>query len=379
VRRIGAGAKCAACPAAAGPRSRAARARASVTVPFSSSPGLPPAPAGSRAFALFERGAAAGHAGAAYALGVALDSAGDCEAAAAWLRRGAAAGHVPAAARLAALLDEGAAPAEDAGEMLRWLRVAADGADAAAQFALGDLYYFGEEGGPAPPPPPPGKAGGAAAAAAAAAALPPGAVQRNEGAALAWYRMAAAGGSVPARLRLFEHFMRWGAGLPPLDAAEAVRWLRPAADPAGGNDATAQSNLGCCYSDGAGVPRDAAAALEWWRLAAGAGDASAAANLRAAAEAESAARTAGARAAAAKAAAAAAARAALDADAPPAPARGAGRAARPDDDDEDEDDPDYRQAVVTRKRFTSIVKLVQKQIKKTVADVSAASKAGDDN
>jgi hypothetical protein len=33
----------------------------------------------------------------------------------------------------------------------------------------------------------------------------------------------------------------------------------------------------------------------------------------------------------------------------------------------------------TRKRFTSIVKLVQKQIKKTVADVSAASKAGDDN
>ena len=55
-----------------------------------------------------------------------------------------------------------------------------------------------------------------------------------------------------------------GEGVP-RDAAEAIRWFRMAAAQ---GFARAQYNLGFMYADGLGVPQDAAEAVRWFRLAA---------------------------------------------------------------------------------------------------------------
>lgn len=47
--------------------------------------------------------------------------------------------------------------------------------------------------------------------------------------------------------------------------AEAARWFFKAATQ---GEPEAQYYLGICYSDGTGVPRDAAEAALWWRRAA---------------------------------------------------------------------------------------------------------------
>ena len=59
-----------------------------------------------------------------------------------------------------------------------------------------------------------------------------------------------------------------GEGVPE-DAAEAVRWLRMAAEQ---GNALAQSRLGFMYANGHGVPADDAEGVRWMRLAAEQGD-----------------------------------------------------------------------------------------------------------
>jgi hypothetical protein len=60
------------------------------------------------------------------------------------------------------------------------------------------------------------------------------------------------------------------------DAAQAVEWFRKAAEQ--GNE-SAQLNLGICYETGAGPPKDEVEAVKWYRKAAEQGSASAQANL----------------------------------------------------------------------------------------------------
>ena len=67
----------------------------------------------------------------------------------------------------------------------------------------------------------------------------------------------------------------FGDGVPQ-DYAEAVRWLRQAADQ---EHANAQYNLGVMYAEGRGVPQDEAEAVRWYRLAAAQGLAGAQFNL----------------------------------------------------------------------------------------------------
>ena len=62
-----------------------------------------------------------------------------------------------------------------------------------------------------------------------------------------------------------------GQGVPK-DEAEAVKWIRKAADQ---EHARAQYNLGVMYADGQGVPKDEAEAVKWYRKAADQGDAKA--------------------------------------------------------------------------------------------------------
>ena len=54
----------------------------------------------------------------------------------------------------------------------------------------------------------------------------------------------------------------------PRDPVEAVKWWRLAASQ---GEIKAQYNLGCCYDVGAGVPQNLAEASRWWRLAANRG------------------------------------------------------------------------------------------------------------
>jgi hypothetical protein len=57
-----------------------------------------------------------------------------------------------------------------------------------------------------------------------------------------------------------------------LDASEAVKWYRLAADQ---GNADAQFNLGKMYSKGRGVPLDKSEGVKWYRLAADQGNAEA--------------------------------------------------------------------------------------------------------
>ena len=60
-----------------------------------------------------------------------------------------------------------------------------------------------------------------------------------------------------------------GQGVPK-DAAQAAKWFRLAADQ---GDASAQTSLGTMYASGLGVPQDYAQAEKWYWLAADQGDA----------------------------------------------------------------------------------------------------------
>jgi hypothetical protein len=62
--------------------------------------------------------------------------------------------------------------------------------------------------------------------------------------------------------------LRLGEGVPK-NAAEAVKWYRLAAAQ---GLASAQYNLGLMYADGEGVPKNDAEAYFWWNLAAAQGN-----------------------------------------------------------------------------------------------------------
>ena len=78
-------------------------------------------------------------------------------------------------------------------------------------------------------------------------------------------KVLAEGGDVQAALRLGLRYKR-GEGVP-INAVEAVKWLTQAADH---NDASAQFELGCCYSEYSGMdgaPKNNVVAYKWLSLA----------------------------------------------------------------------------------------------------------------
>ena len=167
------------------------------------------------------------------------------------------------------------------GEAVRWYRLAAEQGYAAAQFNLGVMYATGEG------------------------------VPEDDAEAVRWYRLAAEQGYAAAQFNLGLMYAT-GEGVPE-DAAEAVRWVRLAAEQGdvhravqprghvrhrrgraqgrrrGGAVGTASppsrvtpprsSTSGSCHATGEGVPKDAAEAVRWVRLAAEQGYATAQSNL----------------------------------------------------------------------------------------------------
>jgi len=119
-----------------------------------------------------------------------------------------------------------------------------DEADSAANYNLGEKYYYGNG------------------------------VPQDYTKAAKWYRKAAEQGYAPAQSNLgvmYEH----GKGVPK-DYTKAVEWYRKATEQ---GIAIAQFNLGVMYDNGKGVPKDYAEALKWYRKAAEQGNASAQYNL----------------------------------------------------------------------------------------------------
>ena len=127
-------------------------------------------------------------------------------------------------------------------EALKWFRKAADQGNAAAQYALGGCYQFGQS--------------------------------QDYTEAMEWYRKAAEQGFVPAQTALAGFYYK-GRGVP-TDHAEALKWYRKAAE---GGNAQAQFNLGIGYDKGDGVPQDYTEMAKWYRKAAEQGYAAAQHNL----------------------------------------------------------------------------------------------------
>lgn len=124
-------------------------------------------------------------------------------------------------------------------DALARLRTKADGGDAAAQKAMGDLYKRGHG------------------------------VRRDDAAAATWYRKAAAQGLASAQAELgFLYYTGHGVRR---NYAEAAAWWRKAAKQ---GDASAQANLGVLYYKGQGVSQDYGRAAKLWLGAAEQGDAS---------------------------------------------------------------------------------------------------------
>ena len=101
-------------------------------------------------------------------------------------------------------------------------------------------------------------------------------MEEDKGQAVKWYRQAAEQGDSEAQFNLGLCYEN-GEGVPK-DLAEAVKWYRKAAEQ---NDADAQFNLGACYANGEGVSKNMAEAVKWYRKAAEQGDADAKAALEA--------------------------------------------------------------------------------------------------
>ena len=196
--------------------------------------------------------AAAGDAGAQYALGVSWEHGpawveNDCVEAVKWFRLAAEQGHARAQASLGEMYRSGRGVPKDDGEAARWDRLAANQGLPEAQFNLGFMYFTGRG------------------------------VRQDDEEADAWCRRAAEQGLARAQDRLGSVYAT-GRGVPQ-DDAEAVRWYRLAADQ---GSVEAQSNLAAAYATGRGVPQDDAEAVRWYRLAADQGSVEAQSNLAAA-------------------------------------------------------------------------------------------------
>jgi len=121
-------------------------------------------------------------------------------------------------------------------------------------------------------------------------------VAQDDKTAAEWYRLAAEQDYVVAQFNLAAEYVE-GAGVPH-DEAAAVKWFGKAAQR---GYVPAERELGTMYFRGrGGLDQNTAAAMKWWRAAAGAGDIDAAKLLRDAAAADAAQRAESARAAAAR-------------------------------------------------------------------------------
>ena len=162
----------------------------------------------------------------------------DPEQAALWYRRAAEQGHPEAALRLGRMHRAGVGVPRDADKAVRWLREAAAFGLAQAQFELAEIYRGGDG------------------------------VDRDPKEAARWYHAAAGQGHV----RAIERLSATGEG----DASDPIYQLRVAAEV---GDAEAQMRLATLLREGDQVPRDANAALEWYRRAAAQGHGRASFNL----------------------------------------------------------------------------------------------------
>jgi TPR repeat protein len=92
--------------------------------------------------------------------------------------------------------------------------------------------------------------------------------EKDQAAALDWYRKAAAQGSVGSERQLGWAYA-YGRGVDK-DPKQAVEWLQKSAD---GGNAAGMSGLGWCYKHGLGVAQDDGQAAAWFQRAADGGDA----------------------------------------------------------------------------------------------------------
>lgn len=139
---------------------------------------------------------------------------------------------------LASLKGEGVR--QDVLEGFKWIRWAAEGGHARAQFGLAEVYH----------------------------------AKGDIAEALKWYYPAAEQGNAEAQFALG---IIYGCGQSvPKDSAQAAKWYRAAA--VQGHPA-AQNNLGIAYDQGEGVPQHSGEAVNWYRMAAENGNADAQYNL----------------------------------------------------------------------------------------------------
>ena len=129
----------------------------------------------------------------------------------------------------------------DYAEAVRFMSVAAEDGDVAAQFNLGVAYASGTG------------------------------TERDYGKSIAWFRRAADQGAASAQFNLGVIYQR-GLGVPQ-DHAEAARWYLLAAD---ADNSRAQLEIGIKLAHGDGIGEDKVAALKWLILAAINGEANAA-------------------------------------------------------------------------------------------------------
>jgi TPR repeat protein len=92
--------------------------------------------------------------------------------------------------------------------------------------------------------------------------------RRDYAEAMRWLRQAADQGNATAQVKIGQFYSHgWGAAQ---DYSDAMRWYRMAADQ---GDAFAQNNVGWLYENGWGVAQDYSEAMRWYREAADRGDA----------------------------------------------------------------------------------------------------------
>ena len=174
------------------------------------------------------------------------------------------------------MYDNGRGVLKDDAEAVRWYRLAADQGDAFAQFESRVQVRQRARAFSRTMPKPCAGFGSLRIMVTPGRSLNLGRHVRQRARAFSRTMPKPCAGTSSLRIRVtpraqFELGFRYANGKGVLkDDAEAVRWLRLAADQ---GDATAQLVLGLMYADGNGVLEDDAEAARWFRLAADQGDA----------------------------------------------------------------------------------------------------------
>jgi len=195
-----------------------------------------------KAFDLVKNGAEEGDLECAARLGylymTGQGTAKDDVAALRWLRIAADGGLAKAQFNLAALLQNGQAGSSSPSEARHWFEKAAEQNIDRAQVLVGEASYFGKDG-----------------------------VEPDYASALKWFKRAAATGNAIAQ-NFTGVMLQTGQGTP-RDGSAAIAMFRLAADQ---NLAKAQANLGLALINGAEVPKDDVEGLKWLQLSADQGE-----------------------------------------------------------------------------------------------------------